>query len=95
MDIESVSSTAKNCIKLLVDTNTINILGRYAIGKPGLHLAISPKQKKGEQLLFNISNTHQKTSKWMFNKYQYVPDWADSIPHNTKEEVYPYIYQEK
>ena len=69
VDITSGTSTAKNCTILLVDTNTINIMGRDITDKFGLRLIMAPQQKQGEKKLINISNTHQKLSKWIFQKY--------------------------
>ena len=72
VDITSGSSTTKNCIILLVDTNTINIMGRDITDKLGLHLTMSPQQKQGENNILNISNTHQQISKWIFHKYPHL-----------------------
>ena len=36
------------------------------------HLTMSPQQNKGEKQLFNISNTHQNISKWIFKKYSHI-----------------------
>ena len=72
VDITSGTSTAKNCTILLVDTNTINIMGRDITDRFGLRLTMAPQQKQGEKKLFNISNTHQKISKCIFQKYPHL-----------------------
>ena len=68
VDITSGTSTVRKCTKLLVDTNTINIMGRDIMDKLGLRLTMAPQQKQGEKQLLNISNTHQRISKWIFQK---------------------------
>ena len=72
VDITSGTSTAKNCKILLVDTNTINIMGRDVMEKLGLRLTMTPPQQQGEKTIFNISNTHQRISKWIFQKYPHL-----------------------
>ena len=71
VDITSGTSTAKNCTILLVDTNTINIMGRDIMDKLGLRLTIGTQQKNGRNLL-NITNTHLRISKWIFQKYPHL-----------------------
>ena len=72
VDITSVTSTAKKCTILLVDTNTINIMGGDIMDKLGLRLTMAPQQKQGEKQFLNISNTHQRKSKWIFQKYPHL-----------------------
>ena len=67
VDITSGSSNAKNCTILLVNNNTINIMGRDIMDQLGLRLTMTTINK-GENNLFNISNTHQRISKRIFNK---------------------------
>ena len=43
-------------------------MGRDIMKKLGLRLTMAPQQKQGEKQLLNISNTHQKISKWIFQK---------------------------
>ena len=71
LDITSGSSTAKNCTILLVNNNTINIMGRDIMDQLGLRLTMTTTNK-GEKNLFNISNTHQRITKWIFNKYPHL-----------------------
>ena len=71
VDITSGSSNAKNCTILLVNNNTINIMGRDIMDQLGLRLTTTTTNK-GEKNLFNISNTHQRISKWIFNKYPHL-----------------------
>ena len=71
VDITSGSSNAKNCTILLVNNNTINIMGRDIMDQLGLRLTMTTTNK-GEENLFNISNTHQRISKWIFNKYPHL-----------------------
>ena len=52
--------------------NSIKLLGRDVIDNLGLHLALSRQKNKGEQNLFNISNSHQKISKSIFHKYPHL-----------------------
>ena len=70
--ITSGTSTAKNCTILLVDINTINIMGRDIMNILGLHLTMAPQQKQGEKKLLNISNVHQEICKWIFQKYPHL-----------------------
>ena len=64
-------------------------------------LGLRLTKNKGEKNLFNITNTHQRITKWIFNKYPppYVHVWEDqkttwqnqhlkknSTQHNTKDE---------
>ena len=72
VDITSGTSTAKNCTILLVDTNTINIMGRDFMDKLGLRLTMGTQQKEGERNLLNITNTHLRISKWIFQKYPHL-----------------------
>ena len=72
VDITSGTSTAKNCTILLVDTNTINIMGRDIMDKLGLRLTMGTQQKEGERNLLNITNTHLRISKWIFQKYPHL-----------------------
>ena len=72
LDITSGTCTAKNCNILLVDTNTINIMGRDIMDKLGLRLTMTPPHSQGEKKLLNISNTHQRISKWIFQKYPHL-----------------------
>ena len=102
--ITSGSSNAKNCTILLVNNNTINIMGRDIMDQLGLRLTMTTKNK-GEKNLFNISNTHQRISKWIFSKYPHLCTRLgrsnnhvakstfkkSSNPHNTKDEEFPYI----
>ena len=71
VDITSGSTTAKNCTILLVNNNTINIMGRDIMDQLGLRLTMTTTNK-GENNLFNISNTHQRITKWIFNKYPHL-----------------------
>ena len=71
VDITSGSSTATNCTILLVNNNTINIMGRDIMEQLGLLLTMTTKNK-GENNLFNITNTHQRITKWIFNKYPHL-----------------------
>ena len=71
VDITSGSSTAKNCTILLVNNNTIHIMGRDIMDQLGLRLTMTTTNK-GENNLFNISNTHQRITKWIFNKYPHL-----------------------
>ena len=71
VDITSGSSNAKNCTILLVNNNTINIMGRDIMDQLGLRLTMTTTNK-GEKNLFNISNTHKGISKWIFNKYPHL-----------------------
>ena len=72
VDITSGTSTAKNCTILLVDTNTINVMGRDIMNKLGLRLTIGTQQKEGERNLLNKTNTHLRISKWIFQKYPHL-----------------------
>ena len=72
VDITSRTSTAKNCTILLVDTNTINIMGRDIMDKLGLRLTMGTQQKEGERNLLNITNTHLRISNWIFQKYPHL-----------------------
>ena len=72
VDITSGTSTANNCTILLVDTNAKNIIGRDIMDKLGLRLTMAPQQKPGEKNLLNISNTHQKISKRIFQRYPHA-----------------------
>ena len=72
VDITSGTCTAKNCNILLVDTNTINIMGRDIMDKLGLRLTMTSPHSQGEKKLLNISNTHQRKSKWIFHKYPHL-----------------------
>ena len=72
VDITSGTSTAKNCTILLVDTNKINIMGRDIMDKLGLRLTMGTQQKEGERNLLNITNTHLRISKWIFQKYPHL-----------------------
>ena len=72
VDIASGKSTAQNCTLLLVDTNIKNIMRRDIMDKQGLRLTMAPQQKQGEKQLLNISNTHQRISKWIFQKYPHL-----------------------
>ena len=72
MDITSGTSTAKNCTILLVDTNKINIMGRDIMDKLGLRLTMGTQQKERERNLLNITNTHLRISKWIFQKYPHL-----------------------
>ena len=71
VDITSGSSNAKNCTILLVNKNTIKIMGRDIMDQLGLRLTMTTTNK-GEKNLFNISNTHQRISKRIFNKYPHL-----------------------
>ena len=71
VDITSGSSNAKNCTILLVNNNTINIMGRNIKDQLGLQLTMTTTNKV-EKNLFNISNTHQRIYKWIFNKYPHL-----------------------
>ena len=71
VDITSGSSTAKNRTILLVNNNTINIMWRDIMDQLGLRLTMTTTNK-GENNLFNISNTHQRITKWIFNKYPHL-----------------------
>ena len=72
MDISSGTSTAKNCTILLVNTNTINIMGRDIMDKLGLRLTMETQQKEGEKKLLIITNTHSRISKCIFQKYPHL-----------------------
>ena len=72
VDITSGTCTAKNCNILLVDTNTINIMGRDIMDKLGLRLTMTPPHSQGEKKLLNISNTHQRISKSIFHQYPHL-----------------------
>ena len=77
-------------------------MGRDAMDKLGLRLTMSPQQNQGEDKLFNISNTNQKISKWIFQKYPHLCTRLgrsknhaakstfkkNSIQRNTKEDEY-------
>ena len=97
VDITSGSSTATNCTILLVNNNTINIMGRDIMEQLGLRLTMTTKNK-GENNLFNITNTH-KPNGYSINTPTYVHAWEDqkttwqnqhlkknSTQHNTKDE---------
>ena len=71
VDITSGSSNANNCTILLLNNNTINIMGRDIMDKLGLRLTMTTTNK-GENNLLNISNIHQRISKWIFNKYPHL-----------------------
>ena len=71
VDITSGSSNAKNCTILLVNNNTIKIMGRDIMDQLGLRLTMT-KTNRGEKNLLNNSNTHQRISKWIFNKYPHL-----------------------
>ena len=47
-------------------------MGRDIMDKLGLRLSMAPQQKQGEKQLLNISNTHQRLSKWIFQKYPHL-----------------------
>ena len=68
LDITSGSASAKNCTILLVENNTINILGRDVMERLGLRLSMTKQENKGGKNLLNISNIHQRISKWIFTK---------------------------
>ena len=72
VDITSGTSTAKNCTILLVDTNTINIMGRDILDKLGLRLTMDTQQIEGERKQLNITNTHSRIFKWIFQKYPHL-----------------------
>ena len=57
VDITSGSSSAKNCMILLVDNSTINIMRRDVTDQLGLRLTMTKPNIKGEKNLLNISNT--------------------------------------
>ena len=69
MDITSGSSSTKNCTILLLNNNTINIMGGDVMDQLGLRLTMTKSDNKGEKNLYNISNIHQRISKWMFTNY--------------------------
>ena len=71
VEITSDSTNARNCTILLVNNKTINIMGRDIMDQLGLRLTMTTTNK-GEKNLFNISNTHQRISKWIFNKYPHL-----------------------
>ena len=71
VDITSVSSNANNCTILLVNNNTINIMGRDIMDKLCLRLTFATTNK-GEIKLLSISNPLQRISKWIFNKYPHL-----------------------
>ena len=79
--IISGSSDAKRCTILLVDNNTINIMGKDVMDQLELHLTMAKQEGKGENNLYNTSNIHQKRSKWMFTKY---PHFCRSKNHLKK-----------
>ena len=47
-------------------------MGRDIMDKLGLRLTKAPQQKQGEKQLLHISNTHQRISKWIFQKYPHL-----------------------
>ena len=63
LDNTSGASRAKNCMILLVDNNTLNILGRDIMDQLGLCLTMAKSNIKGEKNLLNISSTNQRISK--------------------------------
>ena len=72
VDITCGSSSAKNCLILLVDNNTIKIIGRDVMDQLGLRLTMKKPNIKSEKNLLNISNTHQRISKRIFTKYPHL-----------------------
>ena len=76
MDITSGTSTAKNCMILLVEINTINIMGRYNMDKFGLRLTMAPQQKQGEEKYISIYQTHTRKhpNGYSKNTHTYVRD---------------------
>ena len=47
-------------------------MGRDIMDKLGLRLTMTPPHSQGEKKLLNISNTHQRISKWIFHKYPHL-----------------------
>ena len=47
-------------------------MGRDIMDKLGLRLTMGTQQKEGERNLLNITNTHLRISKWIFQKYPHL-----------------------
>ena len=71
MELKSGSWNAKNCMILVVDNKTNNIMGRDVLAKLGITLKAEKPHGKQVHTILNIQ-TEKNIIKWIFQKYPHL-----------------------